>query len=115
MILLANFLQAAATILHVVLRIYMFIILFRVILTWIRIPSLYQVTVILYHLTEPVLKPIRKYVPPYKMGGLDLFRSMRNKSSCSRHISRTRSEINNTQVASPPLMLGWGGLASTRE
>ncbi|MEE9501427.1 MAG: YggT family protein [Candidatus Aminicenantaceae bacterium] len=72
MILLANFLQAAATILHVVLRIYMFIILFRVILSWIRIPSLYQVTVILYHLTEPVLKPIRKYVPPYKMGGLDI-------------------------------------------
>ncbi|MCK4930909.1 MAG: YggT family protein [Candidatus Aminicenantes bacterium] len=72
MILLANFLQAAATILHVVLRIYMFIILFRVILSWIRIPSLYQVTVILYHLTEPVLKPIRKYVPPYKMGGIDI-------------------------------------------
>lgn len=72
MILLANFLQASANILHVVLRIYMFIILFRVILSWIRVPSLYQITVILYRLTEPVLKPIRRYVPPYKMGGLDI-------------------------------------------
>ena len=72
MILFANFLQAAATTLHVILRIYMFIILFRVILSWIRVPSLYQVTVILYHLTEPALKPVRKYVPPYKMGGLDM-------------------------------------------
>jgi uncharacterized protein (TIGR00251 family) len=25
---------------------------------------------------------------------------MRNKSSCSRHIRRTRSEVNNTQIAS---------------
>lgn len=72
MILLANLLQAAANTLHVILRIYMFILLLRVILSWIRIPSLYQVTVILYHLTEPVLKPIRRYVPPYKMGGLDI-------------------------------------------
>lgn len=72
MIFFANFLQAAAGTLHVILRIYMFIILFRVILSWVRIPSLYQITVILYRLTEPVLKPIRKYVPPYKMGGLDI-------------------------------------------
>lgn len=72
MILLANLLQAAANTLHVILRIYMFILLLRVILSWIRVPSLYQVTVILYHLTEPVLKPIRRYVPPYKMGGLDI-------------------------------------------
>jgi YggT family protein len=27
---------------------------------------------ILYQLTEPVLRPIRKLVPPYKLGGLDL-------------------------------------------
>jgi YggT family protein len=72
MIFFANFLQAAANTLHVILRIYMFIILFRVILSWVRVPSLYQVTVILYRLTEPVLKPVRKYVPPYKMGGLDI-------------------------------------------
>jgi len=72
MIFFANFLQAVASTLHVILRIYMFIILFRVILSWVRVPSLYQVTVILYRLTEPVLKPIRRYVPPYKMGGLDI-------------------------------------------
>jgi YggT family protein len=72
MILLANFLQAVATILHYVSRIYIFIIFGRVILSWVRMPSLYQVTVILYYLTEPVLKPVRKYVPPYKLGGLDI-------------------------------------------
>jgi YggT family protein len=72
MILFANFLLASANILHIIIRIYMFIILFRVILSWVRVPSLYQVTVILYRLTEPVLKPIRRYVPPYKVGGLDI-------------------------------------------
>ena len=72
MILFANFLLASANILHIIIRIYMFIILFRVILSWVRVPSLYQVTVILYRLTEPALKPIRRYVPPSKVGGLDI-------------------------------------------
>jgi YggT family protein len=72
MILLANFLNAAGRILHFVLMLYIWIIFIRVIFSWIRVPSLYQVQLIIYRLTEPVLSPVRKYVPPYRFGGLDV-------------------------------------------
>jgi YggT family protein len=68
----ANFLFAIVRILDFVFSVYTIVIFARIILSWIQIPSLYQVAVIVYKLTEPLLKPIRKYVPPYKMGGLDL-------------------------------------------
>ncbi len=72
MILFANFLSAFARIIHGALTIYMLIVFFRVILSWIRIPALYQLAVIFYHLTEPVMRPIRRFVPPNKMGGMDI-------------------------------------------
>lgn len=72
MIFFANFLIAVAKILDVVLMISMWILIIRVVLSWVRIPSLYSVSVILYHLTEPILKPVRRYVPPHKFGGIDL-------------------------------------------
>ena len=72
MILFANLLGAFADIIHAVLRIYMWIVIFRAILSWITVPGLYPVAVILYHLTEPVMRPIRKFVPPNKMGGIDI-------------------------------------------
>lgn len=68
----ANFFYALARILNFVVSAYTIVIVFRVILSWIQIPSLYKVAVIVYKLTEPLLKPIRKYVPPHKMGGLDI-------------------------------------------
>ena len=72
MILLANFLLATARIIHIVLSTYIWIVIIRAVLSWVHVPSLYSVSVILYNLTEPVLRPIRRFVPPYKMGGIDL-------------------------------------------
>lgn len=72
MILLANLLNATAKILHYILMLYVWILLFRVILSWVSIPALYQVRVILFRLTEPLLRKVRRFVPPYKYGGLDL-------------------------------------------
>jgi len=72
MILLANFINAIAGILHFILMLYIWILVFRAILSWIRVPSLYQVQVLLYRFTEPVLAPVRKYFPPYKFGGIDI-------------------------------------------
>jgi len=71
-ILFANFLIAISSIIHVVLRIFIWIVIIRAILSWVQIPSLYSVSVILYYLTEPVLKPVRKFIPPYKLGGIDI-------------------------------------------
>lgn len=72
MIFFANFLIAVSKILDLVLLISMWVLIFRVILSWVRIPSLYSLSVLLYHLTEPALKPVRRFVPPYKFGGIDL-------------------------------------------
>jgi YggT family protein len=70
--LFANLLYAVSRIIHFILNIYIWIIFAHVILSWIRTPSLYKVRLILFKLTEPVLAPIRKFVPPYKFGGLDI-------------------------------------------
>ncbi len=72
MVLFANFLIAISRMLHFALQILMLIVIFRAVLSWFNIPSLYQVKVILYRLTEPVLKPLRRIFPPNKMGGIDL-------------------------------------------
>lgn len=72
MILLGNFFAALARILHVILMIYMWIVIIRAILSWVNIPSLYPVVVILHHLTEPALRPLRRIVPPHKVGGIDI-------------------------------------------
>lgn len=72
MIFLANFLLAISKILHILLMIYMWILILRAVFSWIPAPSLRPLAIILYNLTEPLLKPIRRYVPPYKMGGLDI-------------------------------------------
>jgi len=72
MILFANFLIAVSRMLHFTLQILMLIVIFRAVLSWFNIPSLYQIKVILYRLTEPVLKPLRRIIPPHKMGGIDL-------------------------------------------
>ena len=72
MILLANFLQAVARILHLVLIISVWILILRALLSWIPLPSAAPLARLLYGLTEPVLKRIRRLLPPYKTAGLDL-------------------------------------------
>ncbi|MBN2408108.1 MAG: YggT family protein, partial [Candidatus Aminicenantes bacterium] len=61
-----------ARLLHFGLNIYLWIIILRAILSWIYIPSLYPVVRVLYRLTEPVLRPVRRFVPPSRFGGLDI-------------------------------------------
>ena len=72
MILFANFLNAVARVLHIVLILYMWIVIFRAVLSWVKVPSLYPVTVILHNLTERVMKPFRKIIPPGLLGGIDV-------------------------------------------
>lgn len=72
MILVANFLMAVAKITHLILILYVWILIIRAVLSWVQVPSLSPIYAILYSLTEPVLRPVRRLVPPYKMGGLDI-------------------------------------------
>jgi YggT family protein len=71
-ILLGNTLAALARILHIVLTIYLWIIILRAVFSWVYVPSLYQAGRVLYRLTEPVLRPVRRLLPPAKLGGLDI-------------------------------------------
>ena len=72
MILLGNTLAALAKIFHIVLTIYLWIIILRAVFSWVYLPSLYQAGRVLYRLTEPVLRPVRRLLPPAKLGGLDI-------------------------------------------
>lgn len=71
-ILFGNTVAFGARLLHFGLNIYLWIIILRAILSWIYVPSLYQVVRVLYRLTEPVLRPVRRFVPPSRFGGLDI-------------------------------------------
>lgn len=72
MILFGNTIAFLARILHFGLNIYLWIVILRAILSWVYVPSLYPVVRILYRLTEPALRPVRRFVPPAKFGGLDV-------------------------------------------
>ncbi|MGH8495733.1 MAG: YggT family protein [Gammaproteobacteria bacterium] len=52
------------------LRLYFFLILVYVILSWVSPGAYSPVTQVLASLTEPVLRPVRRIVPP--IGGIDL-------------------------------------------
>jgi YggT family protein len=49
---------------------YSLVVLLTVILSWLPIGRRHPLAMMLYRLTEPVLEPIRRALPP--MGGLDL-------------------------------------------
>jgi YggT family protein len=61
-----------ARLLHIGLNIYLWMIIFRAVFSWIHVPSLYPFLRILYRLTEPVLRPVRRYLPPARFGGIDV-------------------------------------------
>ncbi|MDH7511512.1 MAG: YggT family protein [Clostridiales bacterium] len=72
MILLGNFLAALAKILHLILMLYLWVVIIRAVLSWVNVPSLYPVILVLYRLTEPALRPFRRLVPPRRLGGVDI-------------------------------------------
>jgi len=60
----------AIKLLMTLLMTYFFLIIASVILSWIGQRSHHPVVPLVYQLTEPVLKPLRKFIPP--IAGLDL-------------------------------------------
>ena len=61
---------SVAEILHLIVYIFIIAIFIQVILSWVNPGAYNPVTTLLYRLTEPLLRPARKLLPP--MGGLDL-------------------------------------------
>ncbi len=61
---------ALAELLSLALNVFLFSILIQVILSWVNPGTYNPVSSILYSLNEPLLAPVRKFLPP--MGGIDL-------------------------------------------
>lgn len=58
-----------AHILKTVIYVYLFIILIQVVISWVNPGAYNPATVIMYQLSEPILRPARKLIPP--AGGFD--------------------------------------------
>jgi YggT family protein len=63
-----NVVTGIARVLEIVLEIYMWIIIIRALISWVNPDPYNPIVQILTKMTEPVLRPIRKLVPPYKVG-----------------------------------------------
>ena len=66
-----NFLNALALVIKFVLDAYMFIIIGRVIVSWVNADRYNPIVRFLYEATEPLLSRVRRYIPIFG-GGLDL-------------------------------------------
>ena len=71
MFILGNLLEALAVVIQMVLQIYMYIILARVILSWVNPDPYNPIVQFLYRITDPLLYRVRKWLPIHG-GGIDL-------------------------------------------
>ena len=70
MFIVGYFLQAVASVMKLVLSLFMWVVIFRAILSWVN-PDPYNAIVrIINNVTEPVLHPIRTRLP-VNFGGID--------------------------------------------
>jgi len=68
MFIFGNILTGIAEVLDVVLSIYMWVIIIRALISWVNPDPYNPIVQILNKMTEPVLRPLRKLVPPYRIG-----------------------------------------------
>ncbi len=68
MFILANFISALAKIIDYGLTIYMWVIIARALISWVNPDPYNPIVQFLYRITEPVLTPIRRLIPIYKIG-----------------------------------------------
>ena len=70
MLILAHLMSAIAVVLKLLLGFVNFLVLARVIISWLNADPFNPIVRFVVESTEPLLRPIRKFVPP--MGALDL-------------------------------------------
>jgi YggT family protein len=71
MFVLSNFVVALARIVDIVLTLYMWIIIFRAVISWVNADPYNKIVIFLYRATEPVLRPVRRIIP-FRNVGIDL-------------------------------------------
>jgi YggT family protein len=68
MFVFGNIILGIAKVLDIALNLYMWVIIIRALISWVNPDPYNMIVQTLTRMTEPVLKPIRKLVPPYKVG-----------------------------------------------
>jgi YggT family protein len=68
MFVLGNIIIGISKVLDVVLNIYMWVIIIRALISWVNPDPYNPVVQFLQRVTEPVLRPLRKLVPSWKLG-----------------------------------------------
>ncbi len=68
MFVLSNFVVALARIVDIVLTLYMWIIIFRAVISWVNADPYNKIVIFLYRATEPVLRPVRRIMPLHNVG-----------------------------------------------
>ncbi len=63
-----NLIVALAQVINIILTIYMWIIIFRAVISWVNPDPHNQIVIFLYRVTEPVLGPIRRKIPMRNIG-----------------------------------------------
>jgi YggT family protein len=69
---MGNIILGITQVLDILLNSYKWIIIIRALISWVNPDPYNPIVQFLTRITEPVLRPIRKLMPPWKMGGLDL-------------------------------------------
>jgi len=65
---IGNIILGIAKVLGVVLNLYMWTIIIRALISWVNPDPYNPIVQILTRVTEPVLRPLRKLVPTWKLG-----------------------------------------------
>ena len=68
MFVFGNIILGVAKVLDVVLNAYMWVIIIRALISWVNPDPYNPIVQILTRVTEPALRPIRKLVPPHRVG-----------------------------------------------
>ena len=68
MFILGNFIEAIARILNIGLTIYMWIIIIGALISWVNPDPYNPIVRSLYQVTEPVLSPVRRWIPLRNIG-----------------------------------------------
>jgi YggT family protein len=71
MFIMGNFIVALAKIIDIALDIYLWIIIIRALISWVNPDPYNAIVIFLYRATEPVLSPIRRWLP-LRGTGIDL-------------------------------------------
>ncbi len=66
-----NIVAGIARVLDIILEVYMWVIIIRALVSWVNPDPYNPIVQFLGRVTEPVLRPLRRLVPPHKVG-LDL-------------------------------------------